>query len=273
MVFMKQLIRRLFKKWFFAKKIASLTEGGRSVFSIYCDFKSKHRNYGITRWQYQENRLFELSGDELSVKCDQLKKENDTINQWVKERFRTRRFLTKYMDHRFENSLRLIKKRQKAYTQFYGLGEKCSVQYGVSIISEHHHTGHFKVGDYCLFARNCDIDITGDLMVGNGVSFAEGCKVLTHSHDFFGAYDDCELIPYSNRARNTPLKIGDNVLIGAHSLIMSGVGEIGENSIISAGSVVTRPVPANCVVSGNPAQVVNKIPSGARIYYRQNKAD
>lgn len=270
---MKHLVRRIFKKWFFAKKIASLTGGKQTTLSIYSDFKKKHRNYGITRKQYQENRLFELSGADLSVRCNQLKKENDTVNQWVKERFRTRRFLTKYMDHRFENSLRLIKKRQKAYTQFYGFGEKCSVQYGVSIISEHHHTGHFKVGDYCLFARNCDIDITGDLMIGNGVSFAEGCKVLTHSHDFFGAYDDCELIPYSNRARNTPLKIGDNVLIGAHSLIMSGVGEIGENSIISAGSVVTRPVPANCVVSGNPAQVVNKIPSGARIYYRQNKAD
>ena len=70
-----------------------------------------------------------------------------------------------------------------------------------------------------------------------------------------------ELIPFSNRAYKTNLKIGNNVSICAHAIILPGVTEIGENSIISAGAIVNRPVPANVIVAGNPAVVVRKIPS------------
>ena len=70
-----------------------------------------------------------------------------------------------------------------------------------------------------------------------------------------------ELIPFSNRAYKTNLKIGNNVSICAHAVILPGVTEIGENSIISAGAIVNRPVPANVIVAGNPAVVVRKIPA------------
>jgi acetyltransferase-like isoleucine patch superfamily enzyme len=72
---------------------------------------------------------------------------------------------------------------------------------------------------------------------------------------------ESDLIPFSNRAYKTNLKIGDMVSVGTHAIIMPGVREIGENSIVSAGSVVTRPVPSNVIVAGNPATVVRKIPS------------
>jgi acetyltransferase-like isoleucine patch superfamily enzyme len=141
----------------------------------------------------------------------------------------------------------------------------------VTIICEHYRVGKLTTGKHVLFARNVDIDYTGDLTIGNGVSLSEGVKILTHNHDFFGIYDESELIPYSNRAHATPLVIEDNVLIGAHAIIMPGVGRIGENAIISAGSIVTKEVPPNVVVSGNPAEVVRKLPKRARIYYRTEK--
>ena len=72
---------------------------------------------------------------------------------------------------------------------------------------------------------------------------------------------DSELIPFSNRAYKTNLKIGNKVSICAHAIILPGVREIGENSLISAGAVVTRPVPPNVIVAGNPATVVRKIPA------------
>ncbi|MDE7192107.1 MAG: sugar O-acetyltransferase, partial [Clostridia bacterium] len=55
-----------------------------------------------------------------------------------------------------------------------------------------------------------------------------------------------------------PVKIGNNVWIGAHATILSGV-TIGDNAIIAAGAVVTKDVPQNTVVAGVPAKIIKKI--------------
>ncbi len=52
--------------------------------------------------------------------------------------------------------------------------------------------------------------------------------------------------------------IEENAKIGANATILPGI-TIGKNSIVGAGSVVTKDVPPNCVVAGNPAKVINKI--------------
>lgn len=52
--------------------------------------------------------------------------------------------------------------------------------------------------------------------------------------------------------------IGDNVYIGAGAIIMNPVN-IGDNVIIGAGSVVTKDIPSNCVVAGNPAKIIRHI--------------
>jgi maltose O-acetyltransferase len=55
-----------------------------------------------------------------------------------------------------------------------------------------------------------------------------------------------------------PVVIGNNVWLGGSSVICPGV-TIGDNSVIGAGSVVVRDVPANCVAVGNPCRVVREI--------------
>lgn len=55
-----------------------------------------------------------------------------------------------------------------------------------------------------------------------------------------------------------PIKIGNNVWIGAGAVILAGV-TIGDNSVIGAGSVVTKPIPANVVAVGVPCKVQRKI--------------
>lgn len=60
-----------------------------------------------------------------------------------------------------------------------------------------------------------------------------------------------------NRAEK-PVIIGDNVFIGAKSIVLKGVS-IGENSIIGAGSVVAKSVPANQIWAGNPAKFIRNI--------------
>ena len=59
----------------------------------------------------------------------------------------------------------------------------------------------------------------------------------------------------------TPLVIKDHAKICARAMILPGVKEIGLNSVVSAGSVVTKRVPDNVIVSGNPAQIITKISS------------
>ena len=55
----------------------------------------------------------------------------------------------------------------------------------------------------------------------------------------------------------SPVKIGNDVFIGAHTTILKGI-EIGENSIVGASSVVTRNVPSNEIWAGNPAKLIRK---------------
>ena len=56
----------------------------------------------------------------------------------------------------------------------------------------------------------------------------------------------------------SPIKVGNNVLIGYRAIIMPGV-TIGDNVVIGAGSVVTREIPSNCVAVGTPAKPIKTL--------------
>ncbi len=61
--------------------------------------------------------------------------------------------------------------------------------------------------------------------------------------------------PPRPKLKTAPVKIGDNVWIGMNAVILKGV-TIGDNSIVADGAVVTKSIPANTIVAGNPAAVV-----------------
>lgn len=64
--------------------------------------------------------------------------------------------------------------------------------------------------------------------------------------------------PPRPKLATAPVRISDNVWIGMNAVILKGV-TIGENSVVAAGAVVTKSVPANVVVAGNPAQIVREL--------------
>ncbi len=69
---------------------------------------------------------------------------------------------------------------------------------------------------------------------------------------------------------NSPVHIGRNCWIGAGALILPGV-TIGDNTVIGAGSVVTKDIPANVVAVGNPCRVLRPIGEGDRQCYFKDK--
>lgn len=86
---------------------------------------------------------------------------------------------------------------------------------------------------------------TGGLTIEDNTLVAINCTVLTNNHDFY----DRPVITCK------PVHIKKNVWIGANVTILAGV-TIGENAIVGACSVVTKDVPDNAVVVGNPARVI-----------------
>ncbi len=69
---------------------------------------------------------------------------------------------------------------------------------------------------------------------------------------------------------NIPVTIGNNVWLGAHVVVLPGV-TIGENTVIGAGSIVTKDIPANVVAVGNPCRVLRPITEHDKEYYYKNR--
>lgn len=95
------------------------------------------------------------------------------------------------------------------------------------------------------------------IFIGNNVKIGGGVCIYDtdfHSLDPVIRRSSEDL---KNRAEK-PVVIGNDVFIGAKSIILKGV-TIGENSVIGAGSVVTKSVPANQIWAGNPAKFIKNI--------------
>ena len=69
---------------------------------------------------------------------------------------------------------------------------------------------------------------------------------------------------------NMPIRIGRNCWLGAGVIVMPGV-TIGDNTVIGAGSVVTRDIPANVVAVGNPCRVLREVGEHDRVYYFKDR--
>lgn len=96
-----------------------------------------------------------------------------------------------------------------------------------------------------------------DIVIGDNVKIGGGTCIFTsdfHSLDPSIRRGDNDIL----NCKCAPVKIGDNVFIGARVIILKGV-HIGNNSIIGAGSVVTRDIPENQIWGGNPAKFIRYI--------------
>jgi acetyltransferase-like isoleucine patch superfamily enzyme len=111
--------------------------------------------------------------------------------------------------------------------------------------------GRIVIGDCVLISPGCRLSACSEILIGDGVMMANGVYIT--DSDWHGIYDRI-----ARPAEDTPVHIGSNVWLGDHCMILKGVS-IGENSVVGAGAVVTKAVPANVIVAGNPARVVRQL--------------
>ena len=144
---------------------------------------------------------------------------------------------------------------------FGSVGENCYIEAPFYANWGGHHT-HLGKNVYANFGLtlvdDTEIFIGDDTMIGPNVTIATaGHPVLLELRQ--------EGLQY-----NLPVHIGKNVWIGAAAVILPGV-TIGDNTVIGAGSVVTKDIPADVVAVGNPCRILREIGEKDRIYYYRDR--
>ncbi len=126
-----------------------------------------------------------------------------------------------------------------AVGKYISIGEGCYFNAGTTFIDD----WKIEIGRDCLFGPNVTICTTG--------------HPVSPKHRMEGMY-------------SFPVKIGNMCWIGANTIILPGV-TIGDNSVIGAGSVVTKDIPANVVAFGSPCHVYRQITERDDEYYFGNR--
>ncbi len=159
------------------------------------------------------------------------------------ERRKIKQILRRY------NQTESLSERETILGQLFGrIGENSIVEppfycvYGQNI----------QLGDHVFINYSCTILDCNAVRIGNHVMIGPCVQIYTPAHDL------------QAESRNQgwevarPIDIGANVWIGGGAILLPGVS-IGENAVVGAGAVVTRSVPENTVVAGNPARVIREI--------------
>ncbi|CAO3675788.1 unnamed protein product [Umbelopsis vinacea] len=129
-----------------------------------------------------------------------------------------------------------------------------SVDYGYNI--------HLGTNVYANF--NCVFLDCAPITVGDNTMFGPNVQVYTASHPL-DAVERCSGIEFAK-----PIKIGEMCWIGGAAIICPGV-TIGDRSVVAAGAVVTKNVPSDVVVGGNPAKIIKHLKAPAESAAQQQQ--
>jgi acetyltransferase-like isoleucine patch superfamily enzyme len=137
----------------------------------------------------------------------------------------------------------------------FSLGEQATVKIGdhsllngALLMAEE----SIEIGEYCLISWN----------VGIADSDFHPIDPAQRRQDALALSPYLPNRPERPKIKTAPVKIGNNVWIGMGAVILKGV-TIGDNSVVAAGAIVTRSVPPNTIVAGNPATVVKELPDAS----------
>ncbi|HRL51154.1 MAG TPA: sugar O-acetyltransferase [Enterococcus aquimarinus] len=173
-----------------------------------------------------------------------------------------------YLEKNFDyNQLRPSQQKEKQALLkqlFAEIGKSCYIE-----APFHANWGgkHVHLGSHVYVNYNLTLVDDTHIYIGDHVMIAPNVVIATGTHPIH---------PELRRKEaqfNLPVHIQDNVWLGAGCLVMPGV-TIGENSVIGAGSVVTKDIPANVVAVGNPCRVLRDISEkDLTVYHKESLID
>lgn len=155
-----------------------------------------------------------------------------------------------------------VEERQKMLKEMFAeIGEGCYIEppFHANFGGKHVHFGNFVYANFNLTL----VDDT-HIYVGDYTMFAPNVVIATAGHP---------ILPELREKQyqfNASVKIGRNCWLGAGVIVLPGV-TIGDNSVIGAGSVVTKDIPANVVAVGNPCRVLRTIGEKDKTYFFKDK--
>jgi acetyltransferase-like isoleucine patch superfamily enzyme len=129
------------------------------------------------------------------------------------------------------------------------------------------HGGQIEIGDWCYIGEGTRIWSAESIKIGNRVLISHNVNIHdTNSHpleakarhEHFAQIATSGHPTFTKNILSAPVIIEDDVWIGFNSIILKGV-RIGLGSVVAAGSVVTKDVPSNTIVAGNPAQFIREV--------------
>lgn len=169
--------------------------------------------------------------------------------------------LDKLYDFNMTRPAELSEREEMLKGMFAEIGENCYIEPPLHSNWGGKHV-HFGNNVYANFGLTL-VDDT-HIYVGDGTMIGPNCVIATAGHP---------ILPELREKQyqfNMPVHIGKNCWLGAGVLVMPGV-TIGDNSVIGAGSVVTKDIPENVIAVGNPCKILREINEHDKIYYFKDK--
>lgn len=170
--------------------------------------------------------------------------------------------LEKQYDYNLTRPHELDKRAAMLKEMFAEVGENCYIEPPLHANWGGHHV-HLGRQVYANFGLTL-VDDT-HIYIGDYTMLGPNVVIATAGHPILP-----ELRGESALQYNLPVRIGKNCWLGAGVIVMPGV-TIGENSVIGAGSVVTRDIPPNVVAVGSPCRVLRPIGEHDRAYYWRDR--
>lgn len=169
--------------------------------------------------------------------------------------------LDKLYDYNMTRPTESEKRQELLKEMFAEIGEDCYIEppFHANWGGKHVHFGK------CVYA-NFNFTAVDDthIYVGDYTMFGPNVILATAGHPILPELRQ-EAYQY-----NMPVHIGNNCWLGAGVIVLPGV-TIGDNTVIGAGSVVTKDIPSNVVAVGNPCRVLREINEHDKKYYFKNR--
>ncbi len=170
-------------------------------------------------------------------------------------------FVEKLYDFNATRPLEQEKRAKMLKEMFAEIGDDCYIEPPLHSNWGGKHV-HFGKGVYANF--NLTLVDDTHIYVGDHTMIGPNVVLATAGHPILP-----ELRPDAYQF-NLPIHIGKNCWLGAGVIVLPGI-TIGDNSVIGAGSVVTKDIPANVVAVGNPCKVLREINEHDKIFYYKNR--